>query len=126
MKLKHNTVPPSLVEQGFYYEKGNSKGWLRYVIDFNGHEHRARYADFTGLGQCDASYIGRWASRRLSPAEAESEFPKEVAEIKDRISASRASSTRFEEMIDNLVTAHPGLTRDQLVELVMEGIRSSR
>jgi hypothetical protein len=27
MKTKHNTVPPSLVKEGFYFEKGNSTGW---------------------------------------------------------------------------------------------------
>src|SRR6267378_2439958 len=47
MKSKYNTVPPSLIEAGFYYEKGNSPGWLRCIIDFCGHEGRVRYVDFT-------------------------------------------------------------------------------
>jgi len=35
MKPKHNTVPPSLVREGFYFEKGNSKGWLRQYVYYD-------------------------------------------------------------------------------------------
>jgi hypothetical protein len=60
MKLKQNTVPPSLIEAGFYY-KGNNPGWLRRVIDSSGHEGGVRYVDFTGIGQCGISSLSRWA-----------------------------------------------------------------
>jgi hypothetical protein len=75
MKLKQNTVSPSLIEAGFYYEKGNNPGWLRRVIDFSGHEGRVRYVDFAGVGQCDISSLSRWARRRLTHEEAMVEFP---------------------------------------------------
>jgi hypothetical protein len=52
VKRAHPKVPPALVEVGYYFEKGNSPGWLRYVVECNG---RARYVDFTGAGECDAS-----------------------------------------------------------------------
>jgi hypothetical protein len=74
------TMVPSLVEQGFYYEKANSRGWLRYVVTV--HDCEARYVDFTGVGICDTSTLASWASWRLTAAAATAQFPEEVARIK--------------------------------------------
>jgi hypothetical protein len=75
-----SAMVPSLVEQSFYYEKSNSRGWLRYVVAVHGCE--ARYVDFTGVGICDTSTLASWASRRLTAAAATAQFPEEVARIK--------------------------------------------
>jgi hypothetical protein len=71
---------PSLVEQGFYYEKANSRGWLRYVVTV--HDREARYVDFTGVGICDTSTLPCGASGRPKAPPATAQFPKEVAKIK--------------------------------------------
>ncbi|XSC46401.1 hypothetical protein ACF1BQ_011405 [Bradyrhizobium sp. RDT10] len=76
---------PSLIEAGFYYEKGNSPSWLRRVIDFRGHEGRVRYVDFTGVGQCDISSLSRWAQRRLTREEGMTEFPDEIRKLEKRV-----------------------------------------
>ncbi|MET4121106.1 hypothetical protein ABIB85_007536 [Bradyrhizobium sp. JR1.5] len=39
------------------------------------------YADFTGLNQCWASIIARWAGAKHTQIEAARLFPKEVADI---------------------------------------------
>jgi hypothetical protein len=84
-------VPPSQVQEGFYYEKENSPGWLRLAIRVWGDV--VVYADFVGYGQ--RTHLGRWAQRRLTPKEAETEFPKEVAKIAQAMAARGAPPPIF-------------------------------
>ncbi len=50
-------VTASQIEPGYYYEKANSPGWLRKVIN-----HRGGYVDFTGASQCHQSSLAWWAT----------------------------------------------------------------
>ncbi len=81
MKPKQNTVPPSLIEPGFYYEKGNNPAWLRRVVDFRGHEGRVRYVDFTGVGQCDISSLSGWAQLSQILSSIENMLPVPASDI---------------------------------------------
>ncbi len=73
------SVHPSEIQSGFYYEKANSPGWLRLVVRVWG--DTVTYVDFTGYGE--RTQFGLWPLRRLTAAEAETEFPNEVAKIAD-------------------------------------------
>ena len=115
MKPKQNIVPPSLIEADFYYEKGNSPGWLRRVIDFGGHEGRVRYVDFAGVGQCDISSLGRWAQRRLTREEAMAEFPDEIGKLENAFCDALVTwQEQAERMITELTKTFPGVTREQI------------
>jgi hypothetical protein len=63
----------------------SSRGWLRQYVFYDRRIAKAVYADFTGIGACDISSLGRWASRRLTESEALAEFPDEVAKIKKQL-----------------------------------------
>ena len=115
MKTKHNTVPPSLVKEGFYFEKGNSTGWLRQYVFYDRRIAKAVYADFTGIGACDISSLGRWASRRLTESEALAEFPDEVAKIKKQLEEANAADPPY---LAALLAAHPGLTKEKALEMI--------
>jgi hypothetical protein len=105
-------MKPSLIEQGFYYEKAkNGHGWLRYVIRVHGHE--VTYADFTGIGQCGLYHFNRWASRRLTKVEACIEFADEVRKIG---SIMRKAATADPPWLTGLLAAHPRLTREKALE----------
>jgi hypothetical protein len=121
MKLKQNTVSPSLIEAGFYYEKGNNPGWLRRVIDFSGHEDRVRYVDFTGVGQCDISSLSRWARRRLTHEEAMVEFPDEIGKLEIAFCDALVTwQEQAERMITELTKTFPGVTREQVGEYYLK------
>lgn len=121
MKLKQNTVPPSLIEAGFYYEKGNNPGWLRRVIDFSGHEGKVRYVDFTGVGQCDISSLSRWARRRLTHEEAMVEFPDEIGKLENAFCDALVTwQEQAERMITELTKTFPGVTREQVGEYYLK------
>ena len=79
------SVKASQVEQGFYYEKTGTPGWLRLIVRRHGDE--VIYADFTGLSQCWASTIARWAGVKYTQIEATTLFPKEVADIARHLEA---------------------------------------
>ncbi|WP_439370720.1 hypothetical protein [Bradyrhizobium sp. DASA03120] len=78
-------IKASQVEQGFYYEKTDTPGWLRLIVRRHGDE--VVYADFTGLSQCWASTIARWAGTKYSQIEAARLFPKVVADIARQLEA---------------------------------------
>jgi len=85
-------VKPALIEEGFYYEKANSKGWLRHVIRIE--SGRVIYTDFTRIGACDIESFARWASRRLTKVEACIEFTDEfmkIAKIEKALKAGELS-----------------------------------
>ncbi|KRQ99318.1 hypothetical protein CP49_12040 [Bradyrhizobium valentinum] len=81
------------VQEGFYYEKANRRGWLRLAVKVRG--DTVTYIDFTGIGECTG--FGRWAQRRLTLAEARAEFPREVAKISEQIAivSAKAEATNF-------------------------------
>jgi hypothetical protein len=73
-------MKPSNIEPGFYYEKRNVPGWLRFVVAID--KHQVVYADFIDYGQCRVESLGRWANNQRYTAEKAAErFPKEVADI---------------------------------------------
>ncbi|RXG89548.1 hypothetical protein [Bradyrhizobium zhanjiangense] len=78
-------VKASQVEQGFYYEKTGTPGWLRLIVHRHGDE--VAYADFTGLSKCWVATIARWAGAQYTQAEAARLFPKEVADITRHLEA---------------------------------------
>lgn len=78
-------VSASQVEQGFYYEKTGTPGWLHLIVRRHGDE--IVYADFTGLSQCWASTIARRAGAKYTQIEAARLFPKEVADIARHLDA---------------------------------------
>ena len=73
-------MKPSDIETGFYYEKSNVPGWLRFIVSMD--KHQVLYADFIDYGQCRVESLGRWANNQRYTAEKAAErFPKEVADI---------------------------------------------
>jgi hypothetical protein len=114
-------VPPSLIEAGFYYEKGNNPGWLRRVVDFRGHEGRVCYVDFKGVGQCDISSLSRWVQRRLTREEAMAEFPDEIGKLEDAFCDALVTwQEQAERMITELTKTFPGVTREQVGEYYLK------
>jgi hypothetical protein len=112
---------PSLIEAGFYYEKGNNPGWLRRVVDFRGHEGRVCYVDFTGVGQCDISSLSRWVQRRLTREEAMAEFPDEIGKLEDAFCDALVTwQEQAERMITELTKTFPGVTREQVGEYYLK------
>lgn len=74
-----NPLKASQVEQGFYCEKTGTPGWLRLIVRRHGDE--VAYADFTGLSQCWASTVARWAGAKYTQIEAARLLPQGVVDI---------------------------------------------
>jgi hypothetical protein len=72
-------MKPSDIEPGFYYEKRNVSGWLRFIVSID--KHQVLYADFIDYGHCRVESLLRWANRRYSAEKAAVQFPKEVGDI---------------------------------------------
>ena len=72
-------MKPSNIKPGFYYEKRNVPGWLRFIVAID--KHQVVYADFIDYGQCRVESFGRWANQRYSAEKAAERFPKKVADI---------------------------------------------
>ena len=73
-------MKPSNIKPGFYYEKRNVPGWLRFIVAID--KHQVVYADFIDYGQCRVESFGRWANNQRYTAEKAAErFSKEVADI---------------------------------------------
>ena len=67
------------IEPGFYFEKKNRPGWLRFIVSMHG--YWVLYADHVGYGQCTVAALIRYAKQRYSAQKAVELFPKEVADI---------------------------------------------
>ncbi|MGY3077938.1 hypothetical protein ACVWZZ_004346 [Bradyrhizobium sp. LM6.10] len=76
-------VKASQSEQGSYYAKTSTPGWLRLIVQWDGDE--VPYVDFSGLSQW-ASSIARCAGAKYTQIKARL-FPKEVADIAGHLEA---------------------------------------
>lgn len=77
-----NPLEALQVEQGFYYEKTGTPGWLRLIV----HRHGDKVV-YTGLSQCWASTVARWAGAKYTQIDAARLFPKEAADIARHLEA---------------------------------------